>query len=264
MFKLIKNGRLEYYIIEEFERTGLVRHCFTTRAGGVSEGIYKSMNLGVHNGDEPERVRKNHEIICNAIGIDTADLVFSRQVHEDNVLTVTAKDRGNGYTHPNAYKSADGLITNVPHAALRTSYADCVPVMMLDPVTRSVACVHSGWRGTAAGISQKAVHAMEREYGANPADIIVGIGPSIQERNFEVGGDVAEIFRDKYGAQTVHEYGGRQHVNMQRAIELQLRQAGVKQIINCGICTYDEHERLFSHRYTNGKRGNMAAIIELI
>ncbi len=263
MFRLIEKGDIAYYTVTEIEETCIANHCFTTRRGGVSKGIYESMNLRFHCDDPTENVRENYRRICSAIGSDYRRLVHSKQVHEDKVIRVDGENAGNGIIRENVFTSADALTTNETGLPIMAAYADCVPILLLDPAKRAVAAVHSGWRGTAAKISAKAVLKMRAEYGTDPADVIAAVGPSIQEKSFEVGDEVAEVFLRLYGNETARRYGEKYHVNLQRAIELQLEEAGVKRIVNSGIDTYDNAQLLFSHRKTNGQRGAMAAIIEL-
>ena len=142
MFELVKYNDLEFYKISDFDG---VRHCFTTKRGGVSTGIYESMNLRLHSEDKRENVMRNFEIICGGIGINPESLILSNQVHEDNIVNVTRADCGNGLYSPNKFKSADGLITDDPEAALVTFYADCVPVLLYDKKKKVIASVHSGW-----------------------------------------------------------------------------------------------------------------------
>lgn len=264
MFSLKANGELKYYIIDEFENTGLVKHCFTTRCGGVSENEYKSLNLRMNCDDKKENILKNYKIICDEIDVNFENLVFSNQVHCDTIYTVGKEDMGNGITKPQKFDGADGLITNVPGVPLIVFAADCVPVFFLDKKKRVIALVHSGWKGTVAGISEKCVRKMEAEFGSVPEDILVAIGPSIGVCHFEVGDEVAAIFREKFG-ESVLEKHDKYHVNMQKAIKNGLVQNGIfpGNIINANICTYCNSDLLFSHRKTNGKRGVLAAIMEL-
>ena len=145
MFSLKANGELKYYIIDEFENTGLVKHCFTTRCGGVSENEYKSLNLRMNCDDKKENILKNYKIICDEIDVNFENLVFSNQVHCDTIYTVGKEDMGNGITKPQKFDGADGLITNVPGVPLIVFAADCVPVFFLDKIKRVIALVHSGW-----------------------------------------------------------------------------------------------------------------------
>lgn len=265
MFELKNENGAAFYISSMLKDTGLVKHGFSTRRGGVSKGCYSSMNLRFHCDDSEENILKNYSIIAKALGIDYKKLVLPKQMHEDNIYTVHKNDCGNGIVRPNAFKSADGFVIPECGVPAAVSYADCVPVLFLDKRQRIAAAVHSGWRGTVKRIAQKAVIKMKNEFGSKAEDILVAIGPSIQECHFEVGDEVAEIFLGEFGNETAVRYGKNYHVNMQRAIVLQLTEEGIpsKNIDNCGICTYCNSDLLFSHRKTNGKRGNMCAFIEL-
>lgn len=266
MFKLVKKGNVAYYIITSFEETGLVKHGFSTREGGVSKGCYSSMNLRFHCDDTRENVIRNFEIIADTLNMDKNRLVLSKQVHEDNIHTVTENDIGNGITRENSFTSVDALITDKKGIPLVTLFADCVPLFFLDKKQRVIALAHSGWRGTVKRIGQKTVEKMKRDYGSKPENIIAAIGPSIQECHFEVSDDVAEIFIKEFGSDTAVKYGDRYHVNMQTAIRKQLTESGLlpDSIDDSGICTYCNSDTLFSHRKTNGQRGNMGAFMELI
>lgn len=265
MFRFTRVNGIPCYKITSFENTGIVDHCITTRMGGVSESCYSSLNLRFNCDDKRENVLENFKITAQAVNADVADLVLSKQVHEANVCAVGKKDCGNGILRENRFASADGLITAERGVALVTLYADCVPLLFLDKRTRTIASVHSGWKGTVKRIGAAAVRKMREEYGSKPEDIICAIGPSIQEDHFEVGDDVAEIFINEFGEDTAVKYGKRYHVNMQRAIMRQLLEEGVQNdnIENSGVCTYCCSDEFFSHRKTNGRRGNFAAVIKL-
>lgn len=264
MFKLNQKGDFFYYTIPSFEETGLVKHGFTTRAGGVSSGCYKSLNLRFHCEDKRENVLENFRIAAEMFGMEFDRLILSKQVHEDVIQDVSSADFGNGIAKENKFTSADALITDEAGVPIVTLFADCVPLFFLDRKKRVIALAHSGWRGTVKRIGQKTVEKMKRDYGCRSEDIIAAIGPSMQEDHFEVGDDVAQIFMSEFGEDTAVLYGERYHVNMQRAILKQLNEAGVKNIDNCGICTCCNSDFLFSHRQTNGRRGNMGAFMELV
>lgn len=265
MFKLNKSGSISYYTITSFEETGLVKHGFSTREGGVSKGCYAEMNLRFNCGDSRENVLKNYKLISEALGMDCEKLVLSKQVHEDKVIDIYERHMGNGIVRENEFESADALITDKKGIPLVTLYADCVPLFFLDKRQGVTALAHSGWKGTAARIGQKTIEKMKSDYGSRAEDILTAIGPSIQECHFEVGDEVAEIFIREFGEDTAVKYGEKYHVNMQRAIEKQFLECGIKEenIENCAICTYCNSDLLFSHRRTNGKRGNLGAFIEL-
>lgn len=264
MFRLITDGELKYYTATEFEKTGLVRHCFTTRCGGVSQGDFASMNIRINCDDSRENILENYRIICSAIGTDYKNAVLSHQVHEDNIEIVGKKDCGNGLLIPQKFESCDALITADACVPLFVFGADCVPVCFLDTERRVIAAAHSGWKGTVAEICAKTVLKMTAEFGTNANDLRVAIGPSIGVCHFEVGDDVAEIFKEKFGGSVLEKHE-KYHVNMQEAIKIQLCKIGVpeKNIVNSGICTYCNNDLFFSHRRTGARRGVGAAVIEL-
>ncbi|HIU58067.1 MAG TPA: peptidoglycan editing factor PgeF [Candidatus Ornithomonoglobus merdipullorum] len=266
MFRLNRVNGASYYTVSSFEETGLVRHCITTREGGVSGGCYSSMNLRFHCDDRRENVLENYKRAAENVGMDYRRLVISHQTHDDVVRAVSETDAGNGIMFENRFKSADALITAERNLPLVTLYADCTPVLMLDKRQGVIASVHSGWKGTVKRIAAKTAHRMIFDYGSRHEDILCAIGPSIQVCHFEVGDDVAEIFINEFGEDTVLKIGDRYHANMQRAIVKQLTEAGIPEanIDDCGICTYCESELLFSHRKTKGRRGNFGAFIELV
>ena len=169
-----KVGKLEYLTAEGIA----VPHCFTTRFGGVSEGYLASLNLGIHRGDEPENVRKNYEILGEALEFDIEDLVFTRQTHTNIVRVVDGSNCGEGLER-DVVPECDALVTNTPGVALAAFTADCTPILLHDPVTGAVGAVHAGWRGTVADIAGNAVRAMGESFGSRPEDIRAAIGPNI-------------------------------------------------------------------------------------
>lgn len=260
-------GKLKYITFPKLSKTGLVNHCFTTRFGGCSEGFLSSMNMGFGRGDERKNVIKNYETICGEIGIDTANLVFSKQTHTDNCLIVTEKDRGTGFSKP-PFSDIDGLITNRRGVALVTQYADCTPLLFCDTQKSVIACVHSGWRGTVRRIGKKAVDMMVENFCCDPKDIIAAIGPNIGACCYEVDDVVLNAFKEA-GFDTspifTEKGGGKYMLDLRLANLMILNSAGIpiSNIDVSDICTCCNSDEMFSHRASGGKRGNMAAIIEL-
>ena len=189
---------LPVLVFPALEEGNIAQHMITTRRGGVSSGIYATLNLSFGRGDDDANVHENIRRVAAAFGTDEAHMVFSHQVHETNVLRVTAADAGMGVTRPMAWPSADGLVTNEPGLVLGTFFADCVPLLFLDPVHRAVGVSHSGWRGTVGRIGRVTLEVMCREFGTDPADVLVGIGPSICQDHYEVSEDVAARFREEF------------------------------------------------------------------
>ncbi len=266
MFKLNRKNGVSYYTVTSFEETGLVRHGFSTRLGGVSEGCYADMNFRFNCDDPRENVQKNFKIMADTLGMDYSRMVLSKQVHGDVIHTVSEKDCGNGIIDKNKFDGVDALITDKKGIPMVTLFADCVPLFFLDKRQGAAALAHSGWKGTVRRIGQKTAEKMIKDYGSKPEDILAAIGPSIQECHFEVGDDVAEIFIREFGYETAVRYNEKYHVNMQRAIKKQILESGIpsENIDDCEICTYCNSDLLFSHRKTNGKRGNLGAFMELI
>lgn len=264
MFTLCQKDRVFYYTIPSFEQSGLVRHCFTTRRGGVSKNEYESMNLRVHCADDPENVKENFRIICDTIGAHFENLVFSNQVHHDTIYTVTEKDCGRGL-HRERIDEADGLICAASNIPIVIFSADCVPLYFLDTKNHVIGLAHSGWKGTVQRIGQKMIQKMKKEYGSCAENILVAIGPHIGACHFEVGDEVADIFRETFGDDVLVKHD-KYHVDMQKAILMQFAEEGISDHhITCAdVCTYCQGDLLFSHRLTNGRRGVCAAIMEMI
>ena len=261
-------GELEYITFPKLVKTGIVRHAFTTRTGGVSEGFCSSMNMSFNRGDKRENVIKNYETICGVLGIDTANLVFTKQTHTDNCVIVTADDRGKGFSKP-GFEDVDGLVTDCKGVALVTQFADCTPLLFCDPVKGVIASAHSGWRGTVKRIGERAVGIMIRDYGSDPKDIVAAIGPCVGPCCYEVDVPVYSAFRDA-GFDTSQIFApkdnGRYMLDLRLANKLVLTSAGIlpENIDIADICTSCNTDKMFSHRVSGNKRGNMAAIIELV
>ena len=264
----VKNG-VPYIVFKNLELPGIV-HGFSTRLGGVSEGIYSTMNLSFHRGDDMDAVMENHRRLAQAVGYDHRRLVFSDQVHETVIRKVTEEDAGKGITRESDITGTDGLMTNVKDLPLITFYADCVPVFFYDPVKEVVAMNHSGWRGTVKNISRHMVEALNKEYGWEASDLICAVGPSICQNCYEVSEDVAEAFKDaylpeQYMKMTKNIGNGKYLLDLHRANYYNLTGAGIlpEHINVTDICTCCNPDFLFSHRASHGKRGNLGAVIML-
>ena len=230
----------------------------------MSKNEYESLNLRFNCDDSRENVIENYRIICDEIGINYKNLVLSKQVHEDNIVSVTKSDRGNGIMIPNKFESADGLITADLDVPLVIFSADCVPIYFLDTKNRVIALSHSGWRGTAKNIAAKTVAKMVGDFNSDTKNIICAIAPSICEYHFETDGDVGEIFKTLDGG-VVREYNGKCHIDLKKTIKNQLINSGIAESnITCSnFCTCCEKELFYSHRRMGGARGSLAAIMEL-
>lgn len=266
-----KRDGVTYLTYPAFEALPGIVHGFSTRLGGVSRGMYSSMNLSFTRGDDEEAVRENYRRISAAMGFSMEDIVTSDQTHTTNVYVVTEKDRGNGITRPRPYTDVDGMATNVPGLVLATFYADCVPLYFVDPVHRAVGLSHSGWRGTVGKIGEVTVGKMREEFGSCPKDIYAAVGPSICQDCYEVSKDVIEqfcaAFDEKYwNALFYPKPNGKYQLNLWEANRRILMEAGIcaEHISMPNLCTCCNPEFLFSHRASKGKRGNLGAFLGLL
>ena len=268
--KLVEREGVPFLIFPALEETGTVVHGFSTRLGGVSEGMFSSMNVSFTRGDRKEAVRENYRRLGAAIGFSCEELVCSDQTHTTNLRVVTEEDRGKGFARPKDYTDVDGLVTDVPGLTLATFYADCVPLYFVDPVRRCIGLSHAGWRGTAGKIGKKTVELMREQYGTRPSDLAAAIGPSNCQDCYEVSQDVIEAFQKAFEERFWPELfyakeNGKYQLNLWRANELTLLEAGLKpeRIAVTDLCTCCNPALLFSHRASHGKRGNLGAFLML-
>ena len=243
-------------------------HGFTTRYGGVSGGPYETLNLNFFRGDQPVDVMQNFKLLSQDIGVNLENMVLSKQVHSTSILKVDSSHKGMGLTRERTYGPVDGLSTNIPGIMLITYYADCVPLYFYDPLKRAICLSHSGWKGTLLDMAGKSVSFMTGEYGCDPGDIRVSIGPHIRSCCFEVDDDLAgEFFRTfSWSGDTASKnQAGRWTLNLERIIIGSLWNHGISEhhIHGCGICTKCEHDIFFSHRGSGGNTGTGAAFLML-
>lgn len=265
-FRLSESGdELEFLSFPDLEETGLVKHLFSTRIGGVSQGCFGTMNLGFERGDSRENVLENYCRIAEALGCEVGAMTASHQTHTTNIRHVTAADRGKGILLPRDYTDIDGLITDEEGIVLVTYYADCVPLFFVDPVCRAIGLAHSGWRGTAAGMGMKMVKALEEAFGSRAEDLYVAVGPSICADCYEVSEEVAGQFAYLPGTVKPGRAQGKYQLDLWRANKLRLQMAGVRpdRIFVTDICTRCNSDYLFSHRAIGSSRGSLAAFLAL-
>lgn len=256
--KNIKKGSLEYLAALDLK----IPHAFTTRLGGVSEGVFSSLNIAMHRGDDAVNVAKNYEILADALDFDLKNLVLTRQTHSDIVRRVTKAD-ARGLDHHD-YPECDALITNDAGTALVVFTADCTPILLWDSVSGAVGAVHAGWRGTAADIAGKTVRVMASEFGCDPQNIRAAIGPNIGVCCFETDADVPNAIIAQFGKDAekfILESGIKFHVNLKAVNALALRRAGVESIDISEDCTMCAPDRYWSHRVAGVKRGSQGAVI---
>lgn len=269
--ELKEKNHVPYIQFKNLSATGIVKHGFSTRKGGVSTGIFSSMNLNFKRGDDPDAVMENYRRMAAALNMCVEDMVLSDQTHTTNVRVITEEDRGKGILKPQDYSDVDGMITNVPGIVLVTSYADCVPLYFVDPVRKAIGLSHSGWKGTVGHIGQKTVWKMHEVYGSEPKDIVAAIGPSICQSCYEVSDDVAEAFRTNFTADEaadilLNKGNGKYQLDLWKANWYVLTDAGIlpEHLSVTDLCTACHPDLLWSHRKTNGQRGGLSAFLSLI
>jgi YfiH family protein len=237
------------------------RHGFTSRAGGVSQPPYDSLNLGWKWGDGAEHVDENHRRLAAVCG---ATLFRASQVHGTRILRVQAGDDLGAV----AATQADGLCADEPGVGLSVHVADCTPILLACPRTGACAALHAGWRGTVAGIARAGVLAMAEQFGCRPQDLRVALGPCIGACCFEVGPEVADAFvaaiPDARDNGSVIRGGRKDHVDLRRVQRIQLESAGVlpdaiDASADCTVC--DRERRFFSFRRAGRATGQMVGFI---
>ncbi len=239
------------------DSAGFKKHCFTTKKGGCSKGYLAQTNLSFSRECE-ENVKENFSRVSDAVGFSKKAYALTNQQHTD-IVDIIENDKADcGFYISKT--AVDGYVTNQKDICLCVFVADCVPIILADTKNRVAACVHSGWRGTAKKISQNALTLMSKNYGTKPGDVIAAIGPCISKCCYEVGRDVY----DEFGVSEVFTpRGDKFMLDLVFANTAVLKDAGVKKIDACFECTYCKSDLYYSHRATDGKRGNMAAMIEL-
>ncbi len=246
-----------------------IKHCFSTRIGGVSQRELNSLNLGFNRNDDRENVIENYRRISNVLGIELKNIVLSNQIHDNKVKVVDESDRGKGIIKESDIIGYDGLVTNKKEVALVTFYADCVPLFFFDPNKNIIGLSHSGWRSTLRNIAKETVKVMNENFNVEPQYLEVAIGPHIRYCCFEVGSEVYKEFIntfswcDKY-CNRIGENKWR--INLEKIIIENLITLGVKRENICvsNICTKCNNHRFFSYRGDKGKTGSLAAIMQLI
>lgn len=266
------NKEVPHITFPALSKIPFIQHGFSTRLGGVSQGVFSTMNLGFlgQYQDDPKQVIENYQLISHSMEIDSKTIVIAKQVHKTNIRLVDRDDCGKGLYRDRDFDEIDGLITNEANVTLVTTYADCVPIFLVDPINKAIGLSHSGWRGTVQRIGSVTVEEMKKHYNSDPKKLIAVIGPSICQECFEIGDEVAEEFCNAFNINgdndiLIRKSSGKYHCDLWKANQRVLLDAGLlaDNIHISGICTSCNHELLFSHRKTNGKRGSLAAFLSI-
>ena len=237
-----------------------VKHAVFTRHGGISPAPWASLNLGATVGDESHRVVENRRRAFQALDLSPDSVHDLWQVHSTKVV-YAGQPRGN-----EPHQQADILITDKPGVTLFMRFADCVPILLYDPIQHTVALIHAGWKGSIAKAASKAVHAMESAFQSKPADLIAGIGPSICADCYPVGDEVIRATENAFGEDAgrfLISKNGRTHLDLWDVNGFVLRSAGVERIEMSGLCTAMDTDDWYSHRAEKGCTGRFGALLSL-
>lgn len=252
---MIIHPRIESKLLESIP---FVRMAFSTRQGGVSPELY-GMNLSYRVGDAHENVEKNRYRFLEMSGMDQLRLAFPEQIHSSTVRVANQPRNVVLRGQPGTYPETDGLITNKEHLLLSVTIADCVPIILVDPNTKSIGLVHAGWRGTKSGIVSSALRMMESELNCSAHDIYAFIGPSAGDCCYDVGQDVGDMFSEKVKIKR----NGQIFLDLKKANLLQLIEAGLSEthIEVSNSCTICEPEIFHSFRRDGNHSGRMMGVL---
>ena len=268
------NDKVEVWQCAEWMGDCHISHFATTRFGGVSEGSLGGMNAGRYTDDDPEHVRQNISLLCEAFHLQPERLIMPHQTHGTQIRKIDES-----FLHLSkseqmeALEGIDALVTDVPEVCVAVSTADCVPVLLYAPDRQVVAAIHAGWRGVVRGIVPQTVASFQAEYGCDVKQMEAVIGPSISQSAFEVGEEVVEQFRQSSAWTLIeveslfwkHPETGKTHIDLWRGVQLQLNRGGLpdSRIHLAGICTYQHHDRFFSARRLGIRSGRILSGIWL-
>lgn len=253
---ILKNDEgLKFYISKNLNNISFIKHFFSTKIGGVSEGVYNSLNLGIYTDDNKENISVNFNKILFSAGMQNNKVVYLKQVHGDRFYIVD----DNNYNNIIGL-DGDALITKSKDIAIGVFTADCVPIILVDRYQKIIAVVHAGWKGTQLKIVSKVLNHIIKEMGAKPENIFAAIGPSIGQCCFEVKKDVAEMFNYKIQTQ------GKFYVDLWKENIKQVIDIGIPETnIECeNLCTMCGSELFFSYRRDNGDTGRQGTFIQII
>ncbi|MDQ8729032.1 peptidoglycan editing factor PgeF [Bradyrhizobium sp. LHD-71] len=228
-----------------------IRHAFFTRAGGVSSGIYAGLNGGIGSQDEPDKVQENRRRMAAALDVPPEKLLTLHQIHSPDVVVatepwpLTVRPKG------------DAMVTKVPGIALGVTTADCAPVLMVDPKARVIGAAHAGWKGALGGVLEATIDSMEGQ-GASRGDIVVGLGPMLRQRNYEVGMEFVARFQEA-GADNERFFSsasrhGHAMFDLPGYIHARLHGAGILMVDDVDLCTYADEDSFFSYRRSTHRK----------
>ena len=253
-----QSGALRYYTLDLFDQHGLM-HGFFTRQGGISPAPWSSLNHGGTTGDARANVIENRRRMFDVFGLPVESIYDSWQVHGCEVICA---DQPRSLDSP--HQKADSILTDHREITLVMRFADCVPVLLYDPLHSVIGIVHAGWQGTVQRAITAAVRQMQARYGSHPPEILAGIGPSICADHYEIGPEVAAAVQSAFGANTsavMARSNGSLHLDLWKANQIILAESGVRQVEHTGLCTACHVDEWYSHRAEKGKTGRYGVLL---
>jgi hypothetical protein len=260
----INRGGPVYYQFDQWldsESSSAITHAVFTRLGGTSRAPWAALNVGGTVGDDPEAVQRNLHLSYEALELEMNHACTVWQVHSADVVIAQERTPGRRWL-----ARADGAVTDRPGVPLAMRFADCVPILLYDPVHYAIGLAHAGWRGTVTQVVANTVNTMQLAYGTDPAEVQAAIGPSIGPDQYQVGPEVVEAVEQAFGTtkDLIRKASdGTSYLNLWEANRLSLERVGVRQIEIAGICTASNTDEFFSHRAERGRTGRFGAIIAL-
>jgi polyphenol oxidase len=257
------NSGIPYYTCKAFDDVIGLHHGFTTRHGGAEHAAESFFDLGQGNGSTYRLTSDNRRSFMSALHLGDMNLVTLRQVHSGRFIIISEKcNQGNP-------SEGDALITRMKNVALAVLVADCLPVLVVDPVTRVIAAIHAGWKGILARIVENTVAGMRQSFGSAGSDLMVAIGPGIRSCCFEVGQEVISLFEQTYPIESLanphQHHPGKWFLDLRAALNFQFSSAGIKgtNIFDMGTCTRCNTQEFFSYRGEGASSGRMLGIIAM-
>jgi YfiH family protein len=260
-------GKLPVYRFDQLNDDPKLVHAVFTRQGGVSLPPYASLNLGHTVGDDPTAVTTNHNRLYQALGVDRSQVVTCHLTHSADVLVVTAADTGQ------SVGKGDAMVTADSGVYLSMRFADCVPILLRDPVRRAIGLAHAGWRGTVKNVAQATVQTMVDKLDCSPYAITAVVGPSIGHCCYQVGDEVIQAVESAFSSQSSSGNGNNDahllsrrnerhaYFDLWEANRQQLAAAGVGRVVMAGLCTACHTDHFFSHRAERGRTGRFGVVL---
>jgi len=250
------------------EHSEKIAHFSSTRIGGISTGVFESLNLGEYTDDVPTNITRNRELLASELGIPSTHIFNAHQVHgiavkfvDEALIELSLEDR------KSALQGFDAFICDLPSICITVTTADCVPILLFDPINKAVGAIHSGWRSTLHNIVKETIHAMHQKFDTQASDLVAAIGPCISQKVYEVGEEVYSEFSVKgfdMDATFLSKQKGKYLFDIREAVRLQLVEIGVSDIAVSPYCTFTNDELFFSARKLGTKSGRMLSGILIL